>query len=62
MQRRESVTKHYKCRKCGNEQVSDRYSSAIMPCPICKGYVELQFTSYPARNDDYEQSRKHTSG
>jgi hypothetical protein len=57
MQRQVGVTRHYKCRKCGHEQISDRYSSAIMPCPMCQGYVEFQSVSYPLDPDDDYESR-----
>lgn len=51
------ISKHYKCRKCGHEQISDKYSSAIMPCPLCKGFVEFQSESYPANTDEWDEKR-----
>ena len=51
------ITRHYKCRKCGQEQVSDEYSSVQMPCPQCRGFVEFQGESYPANADDWDEKR-----
>lgn len=39
------------------EQKSDGYSNAIMPCPQCKGFVELQSESYPGNADDWDEKR-----
>lgn len=55
------VEREYKCKKCGMQQKPCAGSSAIMPCPSCGGYVELQSQSYPANVDDWDVSRRDTN-
>lgn len=51
------ITKHYKCKKCGHEQLSDGYNSVRMPCPICSGFVEFQSESYSSNPDEWDERR-----
>jgi hypothetical protein len=51
------ISRHYKCRKCGQEQEVPNGFSAAMPCPSCRGYVEFVGESYPASADDWDEVR-----
>jgi len=51
------IEKHYKCRKCGMEQHPCGGYSAIMPCPQCKGYVELVSESYSGNTDNWDEKQ-----
>ena len=55
------IEKTYKCRRCGMEQCPPAGSSAMMPCPSCRGFVEEISESYPANADDWDVSRKDTN-
>ncbi len=54
---RYQIIKHYRCKKCGDEQNVESCYSAAMPCPRCKGFVEKISESYPASKDDWDEHR-----
>lgn len=51
------VIRHYRCKKCGDSQDIPSMYSAVMPCSICGGFVELQSESYPSNPRDWDEKR-----
>lgn len=51
------IEKTYRCRRCGMEQRPPAGTSAIMPCPSCKGFVEKISESYPSDSGDWDEKR-----
>lgn len=47
----------YQCENCNHEQIVRAGFSAIMPCPMCGGYVSRVGESYPGNVDDWDEVR-----
>lgn len=51
------ITRHYKCRRCGDVQDVPSMYSAVMPCGRCGGFVQFEGESYPGNADDWDEKR-----